>query len=84
MNICEETTPVARQVAEAVEMVNDVQEAFYTEEFQPCVNDEVRILKRWELRRGIIQGFTVNGKHKIYKRNRQTILWLPKNVVCER
>jgi len=78
-------TPVARHVVEVVE-TEVAEEIFYTETFTPRVNDQVRILnpKRWQPKRGTIQGFTSDGKVKIYTRNRQTILRLPKNVVCTR
>ena len=81
-------TPVAQRVVEGiqVESYEAPRERFYTDDFQPRVNDEVRILnpKPWQGRVGTIQGFTRDGKLKVYTRNRQVIQRLPKNVVCTR
>ena len=66
-------TPVARRVVKEVKVVQqeNVRECFYTELFQPTINDEVHILnpKLWQARTGTIQGFTRDGKIKIYTRN---------------
>ena len=81
-------TPVARQVIDQVQVVQpeETRELFYNENLRPSVNDEVRILnpKPWQARNGVIQGFTRDGKLKIYTTNRQVIQRLPKNVVCTR
>ena len=84
----ESETPVAQRIVEGLRVEEHIplQERFYNEEFRPNVNDEVCILnpKPWQGRNGIVQGFTRDGKLKIYTRNRQTIQRLPKNVVCIR
>ena len=81
-------TPVAQQVIEQVQIVQpeETREQFYNEDLQPNVNDEVRILnpKPWQARNGVIQGFTRDGKLKIYTTSRQVVQRLPKNVVCTR
>ena len=81
-------TPVAQRVVEGiqVESYEAPWERFYTDDFQPRVNDEVRILnpKPWQGCVGTIQGFTRDVKLKVYTRNRQVIQRLPKNVVCTR
>ena len=78
-------TPVAQQAIEIIETATkEPSETFYTETFTPRINDRVRVLnpKHWQPTRGTIQGFTSDGKLKVYTRNRQTIIRLPKNVVC--
>ena len=78
----ESETPVAQRIVKGVQVEEHTppRERFYNENFQPNVNDEACILnpKPWQGRNGVVQGFTRDGKLKIYTRNRQTIQRLPK------